>query len=88
MAMNDKELKKIKAMMPSGATLAKLKSLVKKNKADRHPNTGTKQQLKSISSKLKDLYPVSNKDVAFLKKSMKKSKQAKSKRKKTGPGSR
>tara|TARA_R110002012_G_scaffold270395_1_gene454812 strand:+ start:270 stop:527 length:258 start_codon:yes stop_codon:yes gene_type:complete len=71
MAMSDKELKKIKAMMPSGASLQALKNLVKrkkKNKSDRHPGTGSKAAAKSITSKLKNMYPVSNKDVAFLKK--------------------
>ena len=29
MAMSDKELKKLKAMMPSGATLAGLKNIIK-----------------------------------------------------------
>mgnify|MGYP003646440224 FL=1 len=42
MAMNDKELKKIKAMMPSGVSMAKIKSLLMpKSKAgktaDRNP---------------------------------------------------
>tara|TARA_R110000824_G_scaffold55358_4_gene152587 strand:+ start:1953 stop:2216 length:264 start_codon:yes stop_codon:yes gene_type:complete len=87
MNMSDKELKKIKKMMPSGATLAKLKSLMKKTKAgDRHPGTGARATVKSLLPKLKEMYPVSNKDVAFLKKS--KEKQGKTKRKKTGPGSR
>jgi len=93
MAMSDKELKKIKKLMPSGATLAGLKNIIKgqierakKNKSDRHPGTGSK--IKSISSKLKDMYPVSNKDVAFLKKSMKKTGKANKIKKKTGPGSR
>jgi hypothetical protein len=75
MAMSDKELKKIKAMMPSGASLQALKNIIKgqrerkkKNKSDRHPGTGSKAAAKSITSKLKSMYPVSNKDVAFLKK--------------------
>ena len=51
MAMSDKELKKIKAMMPSGASLQALKNIVrgqrerakiKKNKADRHPSKAKK----------------------------------------------
>jgi ribosomal protein L19E len=97
MAMSDKELKKIKEMMPSGASLQGLKNIIqgqreraktKKNKSDRHPGTGSKAGIKSITSKLKSMYPVGDKDIAFLKKSMKKSKQAKPKRKKTGPGSR
>tara|TARA_R100000900_G_scaffold53690_1_gene43400 strand:+ start:2012 stop:2260 length:249 start_codon:yes stop_codon:yes gene_type:complete len=53
MAMSDKELKKIKAMMPSGATLAGLKNIIKgqlerakikKNKADRNPPKSKKSK--------------------------------------------
>ena len=89
MNMSDKELKKIKKLMPSGASLAKLKSLMKKTKAgDRHPGTGARATVKSLLPKLKDMYPVSDKDVAFLKKSMKKTGKANKIKKKTGPGSR
>ena len=57
----------------------KLKSLVKKTKAgDRHPGTGRKSLLNEIIPKLKKLYPVSDKDIAFLKKSMSKKKTRKS----------
>ena len=67
MAMNDKELKKIKEMMPSGASLQALKNIVqgqserakiKKNKADRNPPKSKKtkgpigQQLAAKQQKL------------------------------------
>lgn len=50
MAMSDKELKKIKALMPSGVSMAKIKSLLgpksspsKQGKtADRHPSKAKK----------------------------------------------
>jgi len=54
MAMSDKELKKIKAMMPSGASLQGLKNIIKgqleraktkKNKADRHPSKSKKPRM-------------------------------------------
>ena len=53
MAMSDKELKKIKEMMPSGASLQALKNIVqgqrerakiKKNKADRNPPKSKKSK--------------------------------------------
>ena len=57
----------------------KLKSLAKKTKAgDRHPGTGGKSLLNEIIPKLKKLYPVSDKDIEFLKKSMSKKKTRKS----------
>jgi len=47
MVMSDKELKKIKAMMPSGASLQAIKNLIKgqreRNKADRHPPKSKKK---------------------------------------------
>ncbi len=56
-----------------------LKSFVKKTKAgDRHPGTGAKSLLNQLLPKLKKLYPVSDKDIAFLKKSMSKKKTGKS----------
>ena len=59
MAMSDKELKKIKKMMPSGATLAGLKNIIK-------------GQIERKTGKAKI---VSDKDVEFLKKSMPKRKK-------------
>lgn len=53
MAMSDKELKKIKALMPSGVSMAKIKSLLgpksspsKQGKtADRHPSKSKKPRM-------------------------------------------
>lgn len=54
MAMSDKELKKIKEMMPSGASLQALKNIlqgqrerakIKKNKADRNPPKAKKARM-------------------------------------------